>query len=100
MTLKEIGEFGFIKKISRGCLIRPESIIKAIGDDAAAFATDPDQVSLITTDLLVERIHFLRDSISGFDLGYKSLAVPASHLSASPSRKTVRRIIWQPFTTA
>ena len=54
MTLKEIGEFGFIKKISQGCLIRPSSIVKAIGDDAAAFTTDPQQISLITTDLLVE----------------------------------------------
>ena len=67
MTLKKIGEFGFIKKISRGCLIRPENIIKAIGDDAAAFTTDPARISLITTDLLVERIHFLRNAISGFD---------------------------------
>ena len=82
MNLKEIGEFGFIKKISRGCLIRPDSIIKAIGDDAAAFVTDPHQVSLITTDLLVERIHFLRNAISGFDLGYKALAVNLSDIAA------------------
>jgi thiamine-monophosphate kinase len=82
MTLKEIGEFGFIKRISRGCLMRPESIIKAIGDDAAAFTTDPDQISLITTDLLVERVHFLRKAISGFDLGYKSLAVNLSDIAA------------------
>jgi thiamine-monophosphate kinase len=82
MNLKEIGEFGFIKKISRGCLIRPERIIKAIGDDAAAFTTDPAKVALITTDLLVERIHFLRKSISGFDLGYKSLAVNLSDIAA------------------
>jgi thiamine-monophosphate kinase len=82
MSLKEIGEFGFIKKISRGCLIRPDRIIKAIGDDAAAFTTDPDKVALITTDLLVERIHFLRKSISGFDLGYKSLAVNLSDIAA------------------
>ena len=82
MTLKEIGEFGFIKKISRGCLIRSDNIIKAIGDDAAAFATAPDQLSLITTDLLVERVHFLRAAISGFDLGYKSLAVNLSDIAA------------------
>jgi thiamine-monophosphate kinase len=82
MTLKEIGEFGFIKKISRGCLIRPENIIKAIGDDAAAFTTEPDQLTLITTDLLVERVHFLREAISGFDLGYKSLAVNLSDIAA------------------
>ncbi len=82
MNLKEIGEFGFIKKISRGCLIRPHGIIKAIGDDAAAFITEPEQLTLITTDLLVERVHFLRDAISGFDLGYKSLAVNLSDIAA------------------
>jgi thiamine-monophosphate kinase len=82
MTLKEIGEFGFIKKISRGCLMRPDNIVKAIGDDAAAFKTDPGLLSLVTTDLLVERIHFLRDAITGFDLGYKSLAVNLSDIAA------------------
>jgi len=82
MSLKEIGEFGFIKKISRGCLIRPERIIKAIGDDAAAFTTDPAELALITTDLLVERIHFLRTSITGSDLGYKSLAANLSDIAA------------------
>jgi len=82
MILKNIGEFGFIKKISRGCLIRPDNIIKAIGDDAAAFTVEPDRVSLITTDLLVERIHFLRKSISGFDLGYKALTVNLSDIAA------------------
>jgi thiamine-monophosphate kinase len=82
MNLKEIGEFGFIKKISRGCLIRPDTIIKGIGDDAAAFMTEPDYLTLITTDLLVERIHFLRETISGFDLGHKSLAVNLSDIAA------------------
>ena len=82
MNLKEIGEFGFIKKISRDCLIRPDHIIKGIGDDAAAFITDPGYLNLITTDLLVERIHFLREAISGFDLGYKSLAVNLSDIAA------------------
>ena len=82
MNLKEIGEFGFIKKISRGCLIRPDTVIKGIGDDAAAFVTEPDYLSLITTDLLVERIHFLREAISGYDLGFKSLAVNLSDIAA------------------
>jgi thiamine-monophosphate kinase len=44
--------------------------------------TEPDRLTLITTDLLVERIHFLRNSISGFDLGYKSLAVNLSDIAA------------------
>lgn len=81
-ALKEIGEFGFIQKISRGCLIRNESVVKAIGDDAAAFWPAPNGLTLVTTDLLVERIHFVRDAISGFDLGYKSLAVNLSDIAA------------------
>ena len=82
MSLKHIGEFGFINKISRGCLIRSDNIVKSIGDDAAAFHSDPRQLILVTTDLLVERIHFLRDAISGFDLGFKSLAVNLSDIAA------------------
>jgi thiamine-monophosphate kinase len=82
MELSQIGEFGFIKKISRGCVIRPDNIIRSIGDDAAAFTVPPGRVSLITTDLLVESIHFIRKTITGFDLGYKSLAVNLSDIAA------------------
>lgn len=82
MKLKDIGEFGFIEKISQGCLIRPDNIIQAIGDDAAAFYTDSAFVSLVTTDLLVERVHFLRNATDGFNLGYKSLAVNLSDIAA------------------
>ena len=82
MSLREIGEFGFINQISKGCLIRPQRVVKAIGDDAAAFRTPVDNIGLVTTDLLVERIHFLRDAITGFDLGYKSLAVNLSDIAA------------------
>jgi thiamine-monophosphate kinase len=82
MRLNDIGEFGLIKKISRGCLIRPHNVVKAIGDDAAAFTMSADEVSLVTTDLLVERVHFLRNTTSGFNLGYKSLAVNLSDIAA------------------
>jgi thiamine-monophosphate kinase len=82
VNLRDIGEFGFIKRISRGCLIRPQNVIKAIGDDAAAFIPEPGQVILVTTDLLVERIHFLRDATSGFNLGYKALSVNLSDIAA------------------
>jgi len=82
MKLKDIGEFGLIEKISRGCLVRPENIIKAIGDDAAVFVTDPGTATLVTTDLLVERVHFLRDAASGVALGHKSLAVNLSDIAA------------------
>ncbi len=82
MKLGDLGEFQLIRRMSRGCLIRSEGIIKAIGDDAAVFRPDPRQVCLVTTDLLVERIHFLRDKISGRALGHKSLAVNLSDIAA------------------
>ena len=82
MKLKDIGEFGLIEKISRGCLIRPDNIIKAIGDDAAVFLTEPGTATLVTTDLLVERVHFLRDAVSGAVLGHKSLAINLSDIAA------------------
>lgn len=82
MSLREIGEFGFIDRIQKGCLIRPERVVKAIGDDAAAFESLPDTIGLLTADMLVDRVHFLRGEISGFDLGYKALAVNLSDIAA------------------
>ena len=82
MSLKDIGEFGFIRRISAGCLIRPEGVVQAIGDDAAVFRPEPDRLGLVTADLLVERVHFLRDRISGEELGHKSLAVNLSDIAA------------------
>ena len=82
MSLREIGEFGFIDRISRGCLIRPDGVVIAIGDDAAAFRTEAEPLLLVTTDLLVERVHFLRSATSGFNLGVKSLAVNLSDIAA------------------
>ena len=82
MEFQDIGEFGFIRRIRRGCLVRPERVALAIGDDAAAFVVPDDEVTLVTTDLLVERIHFLRDAISPDDLGHKALAVNLSDIAA------------------
>lgn len=82
MNLKSVGEFGFIERVSPGCLVRSQQILKGIGDDAAAFTSDPEQVILMTTDLLVEQVHFLRNTISGYNLGYKSLAVNLSDIAA------------------
>jgi thiamine-monophosphate kinase len=82
MNLKELGEFGLIERLQRGCLVRPDGVVRAIGDDAAVFQTDGDQVTLLTTDLLIERVHFLRQAISGEDLGHKALAVNLSDIAA------------------
>ena len=82
MKLKDIGEFGFIDRIRNGCLIRTDGVVQAIGDDAAAFESPVGKLTLVTTDLLVERVHFLRDATTGFNLGYKALAVNLSDIAA------------------
>ena len=63
-------------------MIRTDGVVQAIGDDAAAFKTAAGELTLVTTDLLVERVHFLRDATTGFNLGYKALAVNLSDIAA------------------
>ncbi len=77
-----LGEFGLIRRITQGAVVCPERVVKGVGDDAAVFYPPADQPMLLTTDLLVERIHFKRESISGADLGFKSLAVNLSDIAA------------------
>lgn len=80
--LQQIGEFGFIDRIrGLGCQ-RAERVVVSIGDDAAAFATEPGLLTLLTTDMLVEGVHFLRPAIGGLDLGHKALAVNLSDIAA------------------
>jgi thiamine-monophosphate kinase len=82
MKLKELGEFRFIDRITNGCLVRTEGVIKAIGDDCCVFKAPENRVILLTTDMLVEDIHFLRNSITPHELGRKSLAVNISDIAA------------------
>ena len=82
MTIKKTGEFEFIDRIHHGCLVRPADVLKGIGDDAAVFRGQGEQTMLLTTDMLVERIHFSRKTIGGFDLGRKALAVNLSDIAA------------------
>ncbi|MCF8039546.1 MAG: thiamine-phosphate kinase [Desulfohalobiaceae bacterium] len=82
MGLKDIGEFGFISRISPQCLIRRDGVYKAIGDDSAAFWAAQGELTLLTTDLLVEGVHFYPGVTSGFNLGQKALAVNLSDIAA------------------
>lgn len=82
MKIKELGEFGFIDRIKEGCLIRSEGIIKAIGDDCAVLKSPDGSAILLTTDMLVESVHFRCDQTTPSLLGRKSLAVNISDIAA------------------
>ncbi len=82
MSLAEIGEFGFIDRVSAGCLTRPSGVVLGIGDDCAVTRCEPGRLRLLTTDLLIERVHFLRDAITPGQLGAKALAVNLADIAA------------------
>lgn len=82
MKLKDIGEFGFIDRIRADTLVRPENVVKGIGDDCSVFRSSPGLVTLITTDLLVEDVHFQLTRIPPYKLGRKSMAVNLSDIAA------------------
>ncbi|NPV91552.1 MAG: thiamine-phosphate kinase [Firmicutes bacterium] len=81
MHIKDLGEFGLIRRLAAGER-RSEAVIKGVGDDAAVLAVNPASRLLVTGDLMVDGTHFLRDKISGFDLGYKLMAVNLSDIAA------------------
>lgn len=81
MNLKELGEFGFINRFATRFDKLIKNNEKGIGDDCAIFEANEQENYLVTTDLLVEDIHFLRANISAYELGQKSLAINLSDIA-------------------
>jgi thiamine-monophosphate kinase len=79
--LKELGEFGLINKIKDSTTIVNDSTLKGIGDDAAVIAVG-DTAMLVSTDMLVEGIHFDLSFTPLRHLGYKAVAVNVSDIAA------------------
>lgn len=86
MKLQDLGEFGFIDRITPGCLVRSDGVMRGIGDDCAVVRCAAGRLQLITTDLLVEKVHFLRDAVTPAQLGAKALAVSVSDVAAMGGR--------------
>lgn len=80
MRLRELGEFGLIERIRKATPKGP-GVRLGIGDDAA-WVERPKSPLLITSDLLLEGIHFKLEWTSFYGLGYKTLAVNLSDLAA------------------
>lgn len=78
--LSEFGEFGLIEHLTKSFPIRHESTIKAVGDDAAVI--QPEKQAVVTTDLLVEGVHFDLSYMPLKHLGYKAVVVNLSDVYA------------------
>lgn len=86
MKIQEIGEFGLIGRIAETVKNLIPDGWEGIGDDCAVIPWGNDSSLVVTTDLLVENVHFLRDRITPHELGYKSLAVNLSDVAAMGAR--------------
>lgn len=98
--LNELGEFGLIGKIQQATALQNPSTLVGIGDDAAVL--EPGRSNLVvTTDMLVEGIHFDLTFCPLRHLGYKAVAVNVSDIAAMnaiPTQITVGLAIGSRYT--
>ncbi len=80
--LSDLGEFGLIEHIQKSVKHYHSQTIKGIGDDAAVIEKNETHYTLVTTDILVEGIHFDLTYTPLKHLGYKSVVVNLSDIYA------------------
>ncbi|NKE69380.1 thiamine-phosphate kinase [Candidatus Manganitrophus noduliformans] len=81
MDLRQLGEFGLIDRIQKR-FPPPASTVLGIGDDAAAILPSKKQHLLLTTDTLIEGVHFDPAFSTFQEVGYKSVMVNVSDIAA------------------
>ncbi|WP_298485190.1 thiamine-phosphate kinase [uncultured Maribacter sp.] len=86
-SLESLGEFGLINHLTKNFKITKSSTIKGIGDDAAVLDFKDKKV-VISTDLLVENVHFDLSYMPLKHLGYKAVMVNLSDIYAMNAKAT------------
>jgi thiamine-monophosphate kinase len=86
-TLSELGEFGLIEHLTTDFSIKNSSTVLGIGDDAAVL-NFKDKSVVVSTDLLVEGVHFDLSYMPLKHLGYKAVIVNLSDIYAMNARAT------------
>lgn len=98
--LSRLGEFGLIKHLTQFVELKHKSSIKGVGDDAAVIDNKGKQ-TVVTTDMLVEGVHFDLMYVPLKHLGFKSVAVNVSDIcamNAIPQQITVSMAISNRFS--
>lgn len=100
--LSSLGEFGLIKHLTEHIKIKNPSTLKGVGDDAAVINySEGEKVTLVSTDMLVEGVHFDLTYVPLKHLGYKSVAVNLSDIYAmngQPKQITVSMALSNRFS--
>ena len=84
--ISSLGEFGLIDRLTEGLEITNSSTSVAVGDDAAVLNYPSDTDILVTTDLLLENVHFDLTYVPLKHLGYKAAVVNFSDVYAMNGR--------------
>jgi thiamine-monophosphate kinase len=92
MEISELGEFGLIERLAKEISVKNSTTVKGIGDDCAVLAPTEGMQTVVTTDLLMEGIHFDLTYVPLRHLGYKAVMVNLSDvfaMNAEPRQVTV-----------
>ena len=82
MDLSKLGEFGLISRLQSHLKYRSPQVIKGIGDDCAVLSLNNGNYQVLTTDALVETVHFNLKTHTPEQLGWKTMAVNISDIAA------------------
>lgn len=85
--IAQLGEFGLIDHLTRNTEIKHAATLKGIGDDAAVI-DNSHQMTVVTTDMLVEGVHFDMMYTPLQHLGFKAIAVNVSDICAMNAKAT------------
>jgi thiamine-monophosphate kinase len=86
-SLSQLGEFGLIEHLTKNFTIQQPSTLKGIGDDAAVLDFK-DKKIVVSTDLLIEGVHFDLSYMPLKHLGYKAVVVNVSDICAMNAKAT------------
>lgn len=81
-TIADIGEFGLIDRVAHDLIYRPELVKIGAGDDGAVYRIPAGYDEVISTDTMVEGIHFAEETMSPYDVGCKLCASNFSDMAA------------------
>ncbi len=80
--LEKLGEFGLIEHLTQNFKNERNNTVMGIGDDAAVLSLSDEEVQLVSTDMLIEGVHFNLMYMPLKHLGYKAVAANISDICA------------------
>jgi thiamine-monophosphate kinase len=89
VTVSQVGERALIERIRARVPAPPDWVSVGIGDDAAVLAPERNAFDVVTTDALIEGVHFDRAFVPASAVGYRALAANLSDLAAMGARPRV-----------